>query len=305
MREFAPAKVNLCLDIVGRRSDGYHDLESLFVFVDVGDELEYRAASDFSLTIEGVYAENLSAGPGNLIFRAAQLLAQEAGVALNGDIRLTKNLPLASGIGGGSADAAAALRLLSRAWSLDVNLDDLARLGARLGADVPACVHSRPLWVTGIGDELRPVEIHEMGTLLLVNPGVQVSTAPIFQALEPSAFSPRRPFPAIIDTFRSLAEFVGTRHNTLTNSACQQAPSILTLIRVLEETHGCMLARMSGSGATCFGLYEHQSDAQLALNHVRQNWDQKGGEMTGLNRGADGNPSALWAITAGRFDHGL
>ena len=180
--EAAPAKLNLYLHVVGRRDDGYHLLDSLVAFAEAGDVLRARPANGLRLTLDGAFGRALAGEPDNLVLRAARLLAEAAGVPPHAELVLEKNLPVASGIGGGSADAAAALRLLQRLWNVSLPAATLQQLALRLGADVPVCLHGHPVRMGGIGERLEPVPALPPCGLLLVNPGVAVQTRPVFQA---------------------------------------------------------------------------------------------------------------------------
>lgn len=264
---FAPAKVNLHLHVVGRRVDGYHLLDSLVVFAGVGDRLSVSPASDLSLTVVGPFAAGLAAESDNLVLRAARGLADLAGICATGALVLEKNLPVASGIGGGSADAAATLRLLSRFWGIEPRLAGLAHA---LGADVPVCLFGRPVLMSGIGESLAPAPpLPEVG-LVLVNPGVAVSTPAVFQARS-GGFSEVACFPrdgwADAD---SLAADLGRARNDLQPAACSLAPAIEDALGALASMPGCLLARMSGSGATCFGLFASTRHARHAALGIRR-----------------------------------
>ncbi len=258
----ARAKVNLCLHVTGRRADGYHLLDSLVVFAETGDRIEAEAASDLSLTVTGPQGAGLSAGEDNLCLRAARSFGQTQGARLT----LHKHLPVASGIGGGSADAAAVLRALSRLWR--VALPDAAAL-LRLGADVPVCLAGRPARMRGVGERLDPVAALPPAWLVLVNPGVAVATPEVFRRLE------RRDHPPLPDTLPAfadagaLAAFLRAQRNDLEAPARQIAPVIGDVIAALAEQPGCLLARMSGSGATCFGLFATEAAAQAAAARLR------------------------------------
>lgn len=269
MQEVAYAKINLALHVRRRREDGYHELETLFAFLDDGDRLTAAPAADFSLTIVGPFGAGLSAGDDNLVLRAARLLADRNGIAAGAAFTLDKRLPVASGIGGGSADAAAALRLAARLWNIgmdDVRPSDVA---AVLGADVPACIASQTCFGTGVGDRLEPVD----GTgltgvaVLLVNPLVACPTGPVFKAWDGVDRGPLDP-----------AQWMLGR-NDLEAPAIGLHPAIAEVLAALHETQPA-LARMSGSGATCFALYDtaHRRDKAaegLALAHP-QWWLMRG-----------------------------
>jgi 4-diphosphocytidyl-2-C-methyl-D-erythritol kinase len=279
VREFAPAKINLHLHVVGRRQDGYHLLDSLVVFAGVGDWLTVSPAPDLSLTLAGPFAAGLAAEPENLVLGAARGLADLAGIDPTGAMRLEKNLPVASGIGGGSADAAATLRLLCRFWSVS---PDLTQLAQSLGADVPVCLLSRPALMSGIGEILTPAPLVPEAGLVMVNPGVAVSTPAVFRA-RTGGFSPQAVFPAAgWASANALSHALAETHNDLEAPARSLAPAINDALAALAGAPGCRIARMSGSGATCFGLFEDPDAARLAANTInRDGWWVWGG---GLHR---------------------
>lgn len=248
--EDAPAKLNLALHVRRRRADGYHDIETLFAFADYGDRLEGEVADTLSLNVDGPFAAAIEAGDDNLVLRAAEALRHEAGVHAGARLRLVKRLPVAAGLGGGSADAAAALRLLDRLWGLGWSRDRLAGLGARLGADVPACVHSRPMLGRGRGEELRPVAL-DGAAAILVNPRVALATATVFAAWDG------------IDRGALAGDWRAGR-NDLEQPAIELQPVIATVLAAIAAEPGVTLARMSGSGATGFGVFESDSAAVAA-----------------------------------------
>jgi 4-diphosphocytidyl-2-C-methyl-D-erythritol kinase len=268
-REAAPAKLNLALHVRARRPDGYHALETLFVFAEVGDTVAWEAdAPDgaFSLTIDGPFAAALGEDPDNLVTRAARTLAGAAGVARGARLRLTKRLPVASGLGGGSSDAAATLRLLNRVWRLGMGPDALARLALALGADAPACVLARPLRGEGRGERLEPVDFGGAWAVL-ANPGVAVPTGPVFRAWDGVDRGPL----ARGDAMR--AALAG--RNDLETPATTLAPEVAIALAALAALPGVDLARMSGSGATCFALFADAFAAEAAaaaLARDRPDW---------------------------------
>lgn len=275
VEETAYAKLNLYLHVTAIRPDGYHDLDSLFVFTDFGDTLSFTPAGDLSLALSGPFGEYLPADEDNLVLRAARALRDEAGVSSSGaHITLEKNLPVASGIGGGSADAAAALRGLNRLWGRPLEYQDLERIAARLGADIPACLRSTSLQVSGIGDVMVDAEPHPACSVVLVNPGVAIPTPSVFRSFdEDPVFRP----PAPLSTQRSRAGWIKAlmdRHNDLTGAAAGLAPVLSHVLDVLSADGSCLLARMSGSGATCFGLYaENQAVAAAArIEEAHPDW---------------------------------
>lgn len=267
---FAPAKVNLYLHVTGKRPDGYHLLDSLVVFAGVGDTVIADPADDLTLAIDGPTAGALLVEPDNIILKAARALSQAAGVAPRAALSLTKRLPVASGIGGGSADGAAALRALCALWRLHPSEADLAEIGLTLGADLPVCLHGRPTHMAGIGERLTAAPTLPPAWLVLVNPRVAVHTPAVFKARR-GEFSPAAPLteaPADADT---LADALRLRHNDLAEPALSLEPVIGTVLGAIAATPQCLLPRMSGSGATCFGLYADQASAQAAVAQLEQN----------------------------------
>jgi 4-diphosphocytidyl-2-C-methyl-D-erythritol kinase len=259
--EAAPAKINLHLAITGRRDDGYHLLDSLAVFAGAHDVVR-AAHSDHALTLElqGPFAGALTVEPDNLVLRATRALAALAGRPPFAKFVLEKNLPVASGIGGGSADAAAALRALVRLWRLQVKPRDMHAIALSLGADVPVCLDCVPRRMGGIGDVLTSAPSLPSYGMALINPGVAVSTAEVFRA-RMGPFSPDPDLPAGWDEAGAMATRLGVLSNDLEHAAVTLCPEIGLVLEALRGTTGCLLARMSGSGATCFGLYETPSRA--------------------------------------------
>jgi 4-diphosphocytidyl-2-C-methyl-D-erythritol kinase len=265
--EAAPAKVNLHLAITGKREDGYHLLDSLAVFAGVHDVVRAADAGDgLTLTLEGPFAGALAVEPDNLVLRAARGLAALAGRPATARLVLEKNLPVASGIGGGSADAAAALRALIRLWRLTVKPRDLHRLALSLGADVPVCLDGVPRRMGGIGDVLTTAPSLPPYGLALVNPGVAVSTAEVFRA-RVGLFSADPELPEAWADAGAMASRLALLSNDLEHAAVTICPDIGLALEALRATPGCLLARMSGSGATCFGLYETPARAAAAMAH--------------------------------------
>jgi 4-diphosphocytidyl-2-C-methyl-D-erythritol kinase len=273
----APAKLNLYLHITGRRADGYHVLESLVAFTQSGDALSAVPAAALALAVEGPFAAVLGETPedDNLVLKAARGLAGWAraqGCAVPGAaLRLTKNLPVASGIGGGSADAAAALRVLSRLWALPITADAMARLAQGLGADVPACLAGRAALMEGIGERLAPVPPLPAVPVLLVNPGVALPTPAVYRAFrERHAIEPG-PRPKPTGPWRdapALAAALTQTRNDLEAPAVDCCPPIAAVLKALAP--GALLARMSGSGATCFALYAEAAAAEAAAARIRK-----------------------------------
>jgi len=265
---FAPAKLNLYLHVVGRRADGYHLLDSLVAFADIGDDVAAESAPALSLSVSGPQAPKL-AGPNsdNLVWRAAELLAAEAGRPPAAALRLLKRLPIASGIGGGSSDAAAALRALDELWHLRFDERSLSAIGARLGADVPVCLVARAAWLAGIGEKIQPAASLPAVAALLVNPGTALATPAVFNARQGPFSAPAR-FDAMPGDAAGLAALLAERRNDLTEAAIGLLPEIGRVLDRLERLEGVLLARMSGSGATCFALFARRAGAEAAAHRL-------------------------------------
>lgn len=258
--EFAPAKINLTLHVTGQRADGYHLLDSLVVFADLGDRVMARLDGPPGLTITGPMAAGLEAGPDNLVLRAAGLMGVDAQLVLE------KVLPVSSGIGGGSADAAATLRLLSRLGGRP--LPDHEAI-ARMGADVPVCLAGRATRMSGVGDVLCPVASLPEAWLLLVNPRLALSTPQVFRALARKDNAPMpRDLPRL-KTAHDLAAFIQMQRNDLQAPAQSLAPVIAGVRAAIGAQPGCLAARMSGSGATCFGLFADGLSAAAAARTLQ------------------------------------
>lgn len=265
-QESAFAKINLSLRVLGRRPDGYHELQSLVVFAAIADTLEAHHATALTLELDGPFAATLAGEADNLVLRAARKLRDLCGVGEGARMTLEKNLPVASGIGGGSADAAAALRALMRLWHVSPDEEELMRLAASLGADVPVCLDPAPALMGGIGENIRHLPRLPDFWLLLANPGIALSTAEVFRAL---AAPPLTAAPATVPlpdfaTLEALVEWLRDNPNDLERPARALLPLTGEVIGEIAATPGCRLARMSGSGATCFGIYAGGSEAHSA-----------------------------------------
>lgn len=274
IREEAPAKVNLYLRVTGRRADGYHLLDTLVVFPAIGDTIEVEPADELSLTLAGPFADVIPASEDNLVIRAARALAAAAGCPGRARIRLRKRLPVASGIGGGSADAAAALRALARLWRLDRDAVDLHAVALALGADVPMCLEGRAAFIGGIGEEITPAPPLPDFWLVLANPGVAVPTPAVFAGRRGPFSAPARFAEASADA-AALARRLGACDNDLADPARRLAPEIDEVLSALAALPGALLARMSGSGATCFALFADAAEARAAaaiLGAERAEW---------------------------------
>lgn len=264
----APAKLNLALHVTGRRPDGYHLLDSLVAFTRFGDRVTIAPSDEDRFQITGPYAEGLPLDDGNLVLRALNAMRSEFGRSDPVRIDLEKNLPVASGVGGGSSDAAAVLRGLARLWDLSPGEDRLARIGLGLGADVPMCLAARPLLARGIGEEITSVDGFPSLGIVLANPGVAVSTAAVFAALVSRDSEPLPPLPGRLD-FHTLCNWLETTRNDLEAPARALEPAIGETLAALRKV-GAHFVRMSGSGATCFGLFESGNLAKRAASEIRK-----------------------------------
>ncbi|MFZ4410140.1 MAG: 4-(cytidine 5'-diphospho)-2-C-methyl-D-erythritol kinase [Paracraurococcus sp.] len=276
--EPAPAKVNLYLHVTGRRADGYHLLDSLAVFGPAADTLALAPAADLSLALDGPFGGALAAEPDNLVLRAARALAAAAGVPARAALALTKRLPIASGIGGGSADAAAALRGLDRLWGLGFGAARLAAIAAPLGADIPVCVAARPARMAGVGELLSAAPAIPQCGLLLVNPGVALATPAVFKA-RAGSFTPAAELPAGWPDAVAMARDLAALRNDLEPPAIALCPVVAEVLAALRGLPHCLLARMSGSGATCFGLFPDAAAARAAAALVPGAWWRDAGGL--------------------------
>lgn len=265
--EAAHAKVNLFLHVLGRRADGYHELDSLVVFAAAADALRAEPADALSLAVDGPFGADLI-GADNLVLRAAHRLAAATGTTRGARLSLTKALPVASGIGGGSADAAAALRALDLLWGLGLGADRLAALGAGLGADIPVCVQARPARMRGIGERITAAPALPRFGLLLANPGIALATAPVFAARQ-GAFDAPAVLPESWPHAVAMAQDLARCRNALEPAAIGLCPPISAVLDALRTLPGARLARLSGSGATCFALFDDDAAASVALSLLR------------------------------------
>lgn len=284
LTEAAPAKVNLFLHVTGYRADGLHDLDSLVVFAGACDTLTAEPADALHLDVSGPQAAALrSDSRTNLVIRAARLLVQRTGLHAGARLALRKHLPVASGIGGGSADAAATLRLLSRLWGVPL---PPAAWAAEVGADVPVCLASRPARMRGAGETLGPAPTLPHYGLVLVNPGVALGTAEVFRA-RTGVFSAAAVLPGGWNDAASMARDLAREKNDLELAARSLCPAIDAVLATLRAVPGCMLARMSGSGASCFGLFADPAAARRAADELRRpGWWAWGGAPHGVETAA-------------------
>ncbi|MEN5297181.1 4-(cytidine 5'-diphospho)-2-C-methyl-D-erythritol kinase [Brucella sp. TWI559] len=271
VRHTAPAKTNLALHVTGRRDDGYHLLDMLVVFADYGDVIEVTPTPQDQFTISGRFAKGVPLDGGNLVLKARDALREYAARDLPPvAIHLEKNLPVASGIGGGSSDAAATLLALNELWQLKLDSDTLAALGLKLGADLPMCLHGAafgtPLIARGIGERLSPVTGIPSLPLLLINDGTAVATPAVFQALT------KRDHPALAlppeGSVEAMCGYLGSTRNDLLPAALKLAPQINDKLDCLRE-HGALFAQMSGSGATCFAIFNDMARTHMAASAIR------------------------------------
>jgi 4-diphosphocytidyl-2-C-methyl-D-erythritol kinase len=274
LRYFAPAKINLYLHVTGQRPDGYHELDSIAIFAPIGDDIFVSPADELTLEIVGPEAHALQGFElsENLVFRAACMLAEKFNVTTGAAITLSKVLPVASGIGGGSADAAATLKALVDFWKLKPSAGELAELALALGADVPVCLKSRPQRMTGIGEKLHETPEIPTASLVLVNPRISQSTPEVFAELrrgkwEASGYSSA--LPSDLDFYSYVAE-LKSRANDLELAAIRLTPVIEDVLAAISAQANCRLARMSGSGATCFGLFQRIEEAEAAATKIRR-----------------------------------
>ncbi len=278
----APAKINLSLRILGRRADGYHELDSLVAFAGVGDALSLTPGDAEGLAISGPFSAGLAPTPDNLVLKAERAMREQIPALRSGRFHLVKRLPVASGIGGGSADAAAALRLLARLNGLPLSHPTLSAAAARVGADVPVCLEARARIMQGIGERLGPPLRLPRLFALLVNPGIAVETAAVFRTLGLQPGESLGPAAGIVPsrlpplaTAAELRVALAASGNDLEDPACRLVPAIAEVLERLAALPGCRLARMSGSGATCFALFDdcrQSAAAARGLTRARPDW---------------------------------
>jgi len=264
----APAKINLALHITATRADGYHEISSLVTFADFGDRITVTPARNLRLEVTGRFAHALGeAKEKNLVWRAATALQDAAGVRKGAAIQLEKSLPIASGIGGGSSDAATAALLLNDLWGLGLSKEALAKILLPLGADIPMCLHRKTALISGIGEKISPMPSIPALGVVLVNPGVEVSTSEVF-----GFYDKERPIAsaeiAVSSHAGEMLERLALLRNDLQEPAQRLCPVIGEVLEALLSTSGCLLSRMSGSGATCFGLYPDAEAAQKAAGEL-------------------------------------
>ncbi len=274
VRVFAPAKINLTLEVGPPRADGYHPLQSVVAFADIGDEIEAALADILTLTIEGEFAEDLVAdSANNLVLRAAHALAEAAGVKRGASLLLRKDLPIASGIGGGSSDAAATLHALNQLWALDWPRERLLTIARTLGADVPVCLAGSPAYMTGVGETFEPIALPDFAAVL-VNPMTPLSTPAVyrrFDAMGLGAAFAARSAPVWPDATTALGG-IAAIGNDLAAPAADLAPEIAAVSQILRADARVRYAALSGSGATVFALLANADDAAALADGLRERW---------------------------------
>jgi len=272
----APAKINLSLHVTGRRPGGFHDLESLVVFAAIADRLVAVPAQNDSLLVDGPFASLIKPDKTNLVMLALAAFrsAWPRAIATGIEIRLSKNLPVAAGIGGGSADAAAMLRMLAQMAAIPIDPAGLKKIALELGADVPVCLQMQPALIGGVGEKLAPVAKLPALHMVLVNPGVAIGTREIFANLTRRNNPPMPALPPRFESARSLAGWLETTRNDLVDPAAEIEPKIKEITRFFNDDEHCLFARMSGSGATVFALYQTDRDALAAAAALQKCWPQ-------------------------------
>lgn len=264
----APAKVNLFLHVVGKTDNGYHALQSLIAFADEGDIITITPSNEFKFSFDST-AEHLPTDENNLVICAAKLLASALDKDLNCHIHLTKNIPIGAGLGGGSSDAAAAIKGLLKFWDADINTETLNSILLSLGADVPSCYHATACYFENIGDVITPLKNFPALNALLIYPNQHSSTLDVFKQYEAS-FSTSIKLPVKFDCNDTLIDFLRSQKNDLEQAAISNIPAIQKLLNVLEGLDDCKLTRMTGSGSACFALFETAKQAHDAKHIIQE-----------------------------------
>jgi 4-diphosphocytidyl-2-C-methyl-D-erythritol kinase len=272
-RVFAPAKINLTLEVGAPRADGRHPLQSVVAFADAGDWVEAETGDDLSLRVTGPFASALQGEPDNLVLRAARALQARFYVKAGARLTLEKNLPIASGIGGGSSDAAAALKALNAFWGLNASDADLAEIGAALGADIPVCLAARSAYMTGTGEIVTPMQVPLLPAVL-VNPLQPLATGAVYKTFDSQhlggAFA-EKPTPSWTDVNSALKAMRATG-NDLSSPAETLMPLITNILTELRGDSAALYSALSGSGATCFAIFESQEDARNFAEALKKAW---------------------------------
>lgn len=279
----APIKLNLYLHITARRESGYHEVDTLIAFTDFGDAIRIEPSDNLEMTVDGPFAGDLpEIQTDNLVLRALDRMRKEFDVKAGARVTLVKNIPIAAGVGGGSSDAATAMLEAAKMWGLPKkSMPAMMKIGAKVGADIPACMFRKPCFASGFGQILN--EAPPMATMgvLLVNPGIKVSTPAVFERRR-GGFSPfMADSDAAIRTGASLVDFLKERENDLTEAAVSLCTPIQDILWAFEDIKDCRLARMSGSGATCFGLFDTVDAAEAAAGAFdNPNWWARAAKLT-------------------------
>ena len=286
----ANAKINLNLSVLGKRADGYHALDSLVTFAVLGDELSVSSSDELTLSYEGAFASDLKASliheSDDLVLKAATALQQESGTSMGAALQLTKSVPLSAGLGGGSADAAACLRLLNSFWKLGWTIEALMTLGANIGSDIPVCLMNAPCRMTGRGEHVTKIASLPVLFCVLVNPNVHVSTAEIFRKLNTSQIdtdkskSLNEKLPDFTK-YEVLYSYLRNAGNDLLSPAMEIAPSIGLILDTISKT-GADISAMTGSGSTCFGLFKDEVSARHAKKQLKELFPEYWVEATAL-----------------------
>ena len=264
--EKASAKVNLCLQIVGQKSNGFHLLDSIVAFTEFGDHLSFKKSDELKLTIKGTFSDQIPIDKSNLILKAAELLRKINDIKTGAHITLTKNLPPSAGLGGGSSDAAATIRGLSRMWGTDLpEIDDLLKIGS----DLPVCINQKTQHMKGYGEVLEEINTFPNLPILLVNPMKKVSTQTVFRMLKNKKNPPLSKYKKLMQPKKDWINWLLLQENNLMEPAVKVEPAISEVLRLISKQNSVEKVSMSGSGATCFGIFENKHDCDLAMKRVR------------------------------------
>ena len=264
--EKASAKVNLCLQIVGQKSNGFHLLDSIVGFTEFGDHLSFKESDVLELTVQGAFSDQIPVDKSNLILKAAELLRTLNNIKTGAHITLSKNLPPSAGLGGGSSDAAATIRGLSRLWGTDLpDIDDLMKIGS----DLPVCIHQKTQHMKGFGEVLEEINTFPNLPILLVNPLKKVSTQTVFRMLQNKKNPPLSEYEKLFQEKKDWINWLLLQRNDLMEPAVKVEPVISEVLRLISKQISVEKVSMSGSGATCFGIFENKHDCDLAMKRVR------------------------------------
>ena len=266
LEEKASAKVNLCLQIVGQKSGGFHLLDSIVGFTEFGDHLSFKKSDELELTAKGAFSDQIPVDKSNLILKAAEFLRTINNIKTGAHITLSKNLPPSAGLGGGSSDAAATIRGLSRLWGTDLpEIDDLMKIGS----DLPVCIHQKTQHMKGFGEVLEEINTFPNLPILLVNPLKKVSTQTVFRMLKNKKNPPLSKYEKLFQAKKDWINWLLLQRNDLMEPAVKVAPVISDVLRLISKQISVEKVSMSGSGATCFGIFENKQDCDLAMKRVR------------------------------------